>query len=354
MVYTDALQTVILVSGSAVLTLIGFSKVGGWLGLAELLPEGHLHMVKPLTDPDYPITGFIFGNYLAGLFYWCIDQSIVQRVLGARDVDQGRIGAIFGGFLKLLPVFIFVLPGVMAYALYPTIKHDQAFSTLVGELLPKGLKGLVIAGLLAALMSSLDSTLNAAATLVTRDFVVRFRKSKPSQMSQIWIGRITIAVVVTAGILWAPVIGKAETMWKYLQVVSAYMGMPMVVAMLVGIFWKRATNAGALSAMVFGTALGVVMMIDSAYEAEGGLISALQAPIMVSFMHRSLVAFLASTAVMVGVSLLTSPPAPQRISGVCFSWSREAREEEWALWRDYRTWVGVLVVLVVSCWVIFR
>ena len=325
-VYTDVLQTVILVSGAALLTAIGLSRVGGWSGLTASAPEGFLSMVKPIDHPDYPITGFVFGNLFVGIFYWCMDQAIVQRALGARNIDHGRKGAIFGGFLKILPVFIFVLPGVIAVVLFPDIEHDRAFPTLVSELLPTGIRGLVLAGLLAALMSSLDSTLNASATLVTRDFFVRFAKTEPSQAAQIWLGRITITVVVIAGILWAPVIGKADTIWKYLQIVSAYMAVPIAAAVLTGVLWRRGNNAGALSAMVFGIALGILMMVDSLWE--GGLIPILQTPIMASFMHRSLVAFLLSVAVMVVVSLLTAvPPKPGRRSlfrAVGFSTYRES------------------------------
>ena len=351
-VYTDVLQTVILVFGAALLTVIGLSRVGGWSELTTSAPQGFLSMVKPIDHPDYPITGFMFGNLFVGIFYWCMDQAIVQRALGARNIDHGRKGAIFGGFLKILPVFIFVLPGVIAVVLFPDIEHDKAFPTLVSELLPAGIKGLVLAGLLAALMSSLDSTLNASATLVTRDFFVRFTKTEPSQAAQIWLGRITIAVVVIAGILWAPVIAKADTIWKYLQIVSAYMAVPIAAAVLTGILWRRGNNAGALSAMVFGMVLGIVMMVDSMWK--GGLIPILQTPIMASFMHRSLVAFLLSVAVMVVVSLLTAAPPKSRVEGVCFEWSGFAPIEKVALFRDYRLWIVLLVISVVSCWIVFR
>lgn len=351
-VYTDVLQTIILVFGATLLTVIGLGRVGGWSELTASAPEGFLSMVKPIDHPDYPITGFLFGNLFAGIFYWCMDQAIVQRALGARNIDHGRKGAVFGGFLKILPVFIFVLPGVIAVVLFPEIEHDEAFPTLVSELLPTGIKGLVLAGLLAALMSSLDSTLNASATLVTRDFFVRFRKIEPSQKAQIWIGLTTIAVVVIAGILWAPVITRAETLWKYLQIVSAYMGMPMAAAVLTGILWRRGNNAGALSAMIFGIALGIVMMIDSMWE--GGLIPILQTPILVSFMHRSLIAFLLSIVVMVVVSLLTAAPPKSRTEGICFEWSGFAPTEKGPIFWDYRLWIIVLLVCVVFCWMAFR
>ncbi len=351
-VYTDVLQTLVLVSGATLLTAIGLSRVGGWSELTASAPEGFLNMVKPIDHPDYPITGFMFGNLFVGIFYWCMDQVIVQRVLGARDINHGRKGAIFGGFLKILPVFVFVLPGVIAVVLFPDIEHDKAFPTLVSELLPAGIKGLVLAGLLAALMSSLDSTLNASATLITRDFFVRFAKTEPSQRAQIWLGRITIAVVVIAGILWAPVIAKADTIWKYLQIVSAYMAVPIAAAVLTGIVWRRGNNAGALSAMVFGIAVGIVMMVDSMWK--GGLIPFLQTPMMASFMHRSLVAFLLSVAVMVVVSLFTTAPPKSRVEGICFEWSGFAPVEKLPVFRDHRLWIMLLIISVVCCWFVFR
>ncbi len=351
-VYTDAFQTVIFLAGSAFLTVAALGETGGWAGMAGRVPEGFLHMVKPVTDPDYPITGFLLGNYFAGMFYWCMDQVIVQRVLGARDVEQATKGAIFAGFLKILPVFIFVLPGVISAALYPNIPHDSAYPTLVSQLVPAGLRGLILAGLLAALMSSLSSISNSAATLVTHDFVVRFSKAPPSQAAQVWIGRATTALVIGAGIAWAPVIGQAETLWKYLQVVSAYMGLPMAAALLTGILWKRATNAGALSAMGFGVFLGTIMLADSIF-AGGGLIPLLQAPILTSFLHRSFLGFVLSIGVMVLVSLFTREPEKEQTDGVCFEWSIAAPRQVRAF-GDARVWGLALAIVVVACWVVLR
>jgi SSS family solute:Na+ symporter len=353
-VYTDAFQTVVFLAGSAFLTVTALNAAGGWSGVACRVPEGFLHMVKPVTDPDYPITGFIFGNYFGGMFYWCMDQVIVQRVLGARDIEQGKKGAIFAGFLKILPVFIFVLPGAIAAALYPNIAHDAAYPTLVSQLVPVGLRGLILAGLLAALMSSLSSISNSAATLVTHDFVVRFSKTPPGQDTQIWIGRATTAVVMAAGILWAPVIGQADTLWKYLQVVSAYMGLPMAAALLTGILWKRATNAGALAAMGFGVVLGGVMLLDSMRAAQGGLIPFLQTPVLTSFMHRSFLAFLVSISVMGLVSLYTKPPRREQVDGVCFEWATNQSAGSTPLVSSSRLWGALLAVTAITCWIVFR
>ncbi len=353
-VYTDAFQTLIFLAGSMFLTFAGLVSVGGWSGIAARVPEGFLHMVKPVTDPDYPITGFILGNYFAGMFYWCMDQVIVQRVLGSRDIDQGQKGAIFAGFLKILPVFIFVLPGVISAALYPKLAHDAAYPTLVAHLVPSGFRGLILAGLLAALMSSLSSISNSAATLVTHDFVIRFRKEALSPASQIWIGRLTTALVMVAGILWAPVIGQADTLWKYLQVVSAYMGLPMAAALLTGILWRRATNAGALAAMGFGVLMGGVMLVDTFLADQGGLISILQTPIMTSFLHRSFLGFVLSVAVMLFVSLLTKGPSQEQVRGVCFDWTVSTPRSQNAMFSDSRVLGLGLGLIVLSCWIIFR
>jgi SSS family solute:Na+ symporter len=354
-VYTDVLQAIILLIGAIVLTCAGLIEVGGWSGLVEKAPAGFLDMAKPLDHPEYPVTGFLLGNLFGGIFYWCMDQSIVQRALGARDIDQGRKGALFAGFLKILPVFLFVLPGVIAVSLFPDIEHDDAFPTMVAEFLPIGLKGLVLAGLLAALMSSLDSTLNAAATLVTRDFLVRFSRTEPSQSVQVWVGRITIAIIVVAGVLWAPVISGFETLWKYLQMVSAYMGLPMAAAVLTGILWKRATNAGALTAMISGILMGLFMMWDTQrMEATGeGLLEILRHPYLASFLHRSLVAFIISVILMVVVSLMTPPPPRDRVEGVCFQWTGFAPRGETSLISDYRLWMTLLFVTVTCLWITF-
>jgi len=353
-VYTDALQVVVLLAGSVILTLVGLEKVGGWEGLIENanVPAEHLSMVKSIHHPDYPITGYFIGNLFgAGMFYWCMDQSIVQRALGAKSIDHGRKGAIFAGFLKIVPVFIFVLPGVMALALFPGIENDAAFPTLVSNLLPQGLRGIVLAGLLAALMSSLDSTLNASATIVTRDFIVRFSGVEPSQHTQIWIGRFTIAAVLAAGILCTPLIETQETLWLYLQQVSAYMGMPMAVAVFTGILWRRANNVGALTCMVVGTVLGIFMMVDSSIEE--GLVGFLQADVWTSFLHRSILVAIVSIAAIVGVSLATTPPPPEKTEGVCYDWGRS--DLEWGRGiADSRLYAGVLFVLVMTLWVVFR
>jgi len=174
-VYADMVQGTWLILSSALLVILGLHAVGGWHGLVTHAPQASLQMVKPLTD-ELPITGFLIANFFSGMFYWCMDQTNVQRVLGARTLKDGQRGAIFAGFLKLLVPFILVLPGVIARVLYPGIsRYDFAYPQLVQGLLPVGLRGLALAGLIAILMSSMSACYNASATLVVRDFVLRFK-----------------------------------------------------------------------------------------------------------------------------------------------------------------------------------
>src|SRR5499425_1570673 len=176
-IYTDTVQTLILITGAVALTLIGLDKVGGFAHLRTMVPPSYFHMIKPVSDPNFPWTGIFFGAPILGIWYWCTDQVIVQRVLSARDEGHAKAGTIFAGFLKILPVFMLVLPGIIALALYPdqVAKPDFAYPTLVLNLLPVGLVGLVMAALLAAVMGAMSSVFNSASTLVTLDFYKKLR-----------------------------------------------------------------------------------------------------------------------------------------------------------------------------------
>src|SRR6266481_4305575 len=186
-IYTDLVQTIILIIGAVILTVIGMHEVGGFAGLRAALPASYFHMVKPVSDPDFPWTGIFFGAPILGIWYWCTDQVIVQRVLSAKDEGHAKAGAIFAGFLKILPVFLLVLPGLIAFALYPDVfpvvngkvmNGDAAYPEMIVRLLPPGLVGLMIAALLAALMGAMSSVFNSASTMVTLDF---YKNSAPAR-----------------------------------------------------------------------------------------------------------------------------------------------------------------------------
>src|SRR6202140_3958539 len=213
-IYTDLVQTLILLAGAIALTIIGLDKVGGFAALRAAVPANYFHMIKPATDGEFPWTGIFFGAPILGIWYWCTDQVIVQRVLSAKDEGHAKAGTIFAGFLKVLPVFVLVLPGLIAFALYPQLFHvvdgkvtngDIAYPTMIVNLLPPGLVGLMIAALLAALMGAMSSVFNSASTMVTLDFYKKFRPAA-TETQLVFFGRVATATMVVLGLLWVPFI----------------------------------------------------------------------------------------------------------------------------------------------------
>ena len=343
-VYADMVQGSWLVVSSIVLTIAGLAAVGGWGGLTARVDPGLIHMMKPLNS-ELPITGFFIGNLFGGMFYWCMDQTNVQRVLGARSVDQGQKGAIFAGFLKLLIPFILVLPGVIAHALYPNLpKADMAYPRLVSDLLPVGLRGLVLAGLIAILMSSMSACYNASATLVVRDFFLRWKPGL-SDKDQVAIGRKITVLMAVLGVLAAPLVGLSVTIWHYLQMLSAYLGVPLCAVIFVGLLWKRGNNRGAIAGGAAGFALGLFLFLD---ETLGwGLVSH---PYLVSFLHRSILVWLFAAITMVVVSLLTAPPPEYKIENNVFASAAGATLGK----LDYRIWAAGLFICTLVLWWVFR
>jgi len=345
-VYADMVQGSWLIVSSLILTIVGLFAVGGWHGLTARVDPSLLHMVKPL-DAELPITGFLIANLMAGMFYWCMDQTNVQRVLGARSVDQGQKGAIFAGFLKLAIPFVLVLPGVIAHALYPNLpRADMAYTRLVGELLPVGLRGLVLAGLIAILMSSMSACYNASATLVVRDFVMRYRPGL-SESEQVAIGRRVTVLMAVLGVLAAPLVGLSVTIWHYLQLISAYLSVPLSAVIFLGLLWKRGNTAGAIAGGAAGFGLGMILFLD---QTLGWSLPVLTHPYMQSFLHRTLLVWLFAAAVMIVVSLLTEPAPADKIEGHVFA---AAPDRSMGV-ADYRLWAGLLFASTVVLWWSFR
>src|SRR5437763_1087353 len=300
-VYTEVLQAIVLILGSVTLMAIGLSRVGGFSGLEAKVPAGFFSMWKPSNHPDFPWTGIVFGAPILGIWYWCTDQHIVQRVLAAKGISQARTGTIFAGYLKILPVFIFVLPGVIAAALFSDIQGDSAYPSLVTRLLPSGIKGLVLAGMLAALMSSLASAFNACSTLLTWDV---YKKMRPlsSEQQLVKVGRISAGLMVVLGLAWIPFMKYISSQGCiYLQSVQSYIAPPIAACFLLGIFFKRLNGKGAMASLITGLVLGVLRLVlefangtDKAGFASGSLLEWIAE---FNFLHYAVLLFVICTAV---------------------------------------------------------
>jgi SSS family solute:Na+ symporter len=326
--YTDLLQMFVLVAGAATVTIIGLGAVGGWDVMVETAGSGFFTLWKPMSDPDFPWTGILLGAPILGVWYWCTDQFIVQRVLSASNIDQARRGTIFGGYLKLLPLFIFVIPGVIAYTLAQqgalTLNSpDEALPTLIGVLLPTGIKGLVVAGLLAALMSSLSSVFNSCSTLITWDI---YRKLHPAarERTLVRVGQFATVGLVVLGLLWIPMMKLISgQLYQYLQSVQAYISPPIASVFLLGVFWSRVNASGAIAALATGFVLGVsrlVLEINKASLGDG--LAYWYSDI--NFLHFAIFLFVICTVVLVLVSLATRAPRYEDIKGLTYQTTGDA------------------------------
>jgi SSS family solute:Na+ symporter len=276
--YTSVLQTPVLLIGSIFILIIGLIKVGGWSEVLNIVGTNR-HLIRPAYDPEFPWTGVLLGSAIIGFWYWCTDQFIVQRVLSAKNRHEARKGAVLAGYFKLLPVFIFLIPGMIAFALsqkglLTVSSSDSAFASMVGQLLPIGFKGIVVCGLLAALMSSLASLFNSSAALFVGDFYMKY-KPQATEQHLVKVGRIATAVVVILGVLWIPVmLGLGKVLYEYLQGVQGLLAPAIASVFLLGVFWKRANAKGAFWGMTLGFAIGMFrLFLNVLYSAKAGLVT---------------------------------------------------------------------------------
>ncbi len=354
-VYTDALQAVVLIVGSVVVTIMGLSALGGWGELREACGSQYFNLWRPASDPDFPWAGILFGAPIVGLWYWCTDQYIVQRTLAARNMRQARRGTIFGAYLKLSPVFIFIVPGMIAYALAQSGKlqlesPDQAFPVLVQTLLPVGLRGLVVGGLLAALMSSLSSLFNSCSTLFTVDIYEKLRP-EASERTLVRVGRIATAVIVVLGIVWIPVMKYVSgALYEYLQTVQAYLAPPITAAFFLGVFFRRINGAGAVAGMICGFILGMAKLAVQILAGVESVAPSLPTFLIefgtFNFLYFCLVLFAISVIIMVVVSLLTSRPPAEKIEGLTFATVTATGKEETR--RTWNKWDVVHTIIILS------
>ena len=347
-IYTDAIQTVMLLLGSVIISFAAFSKVGGWEAITAQVSPDMLSLIRPLDDPGVPWLGLFTGLPLLGVYFWCNNQFMVQRVLSAKNLWHGRLGSLFAGLLKLPVLFIMVLPGTAAILLYPGLERaDLVYPTLMFDLLPTGLLGLVMAGFIAALMSQIDSTLNSASTLVTVDFVA---KAKPnlSQRQLMIVGRwVTLSFMVLAA-LWAPQIEKVGSIWKYLQSVLSYTVPPVVAMFLIGTFWKRANAHGAFLSIVVGVLLAVVFFY----------INEIAGIINIHFLYIAPILFVVCTLLIIIGSLITQPPDQKKVNELTWSiafYKSETDELRSLPWyKNYRTLSFILTIITILIVVAFK
>ena len=341
MVYTDVIQAVVLILGTILMTWIVFADLGfSWDKVVASVPEGHLSMVQPLDHEVLPWPGIILGVSLLGFWYWVTNQYIVQRVLGAKSVQHAQWGCVLAGGLKIIPLFTMVLPGAMAISLFPNLQNaDMVFPTLVTEVLPVGIVGLVLAGLIAAIMSSVDSTLNSASTLVVHDFIEPHHPEfKPEKVGT--YGRIATLVFMILAILWAPMIAGFGGLWSYIQQAFSILVPPIAAIFLVGAFWRRANGQGAFMALIIGHIVGLLFFILMQLG-----VWPVHFTINVGFMT------IFSAIVLVVFSLRSAPPDPERVERTTWRPEMAVPEVAVAWYKDYRflsvvVGIAMLAVLI--------
>jgi SSS family solute:Na+ symporter len=403
--YNDALQTIILILGSVLVTVFGLKAIGGWQELREIAGSEMFNLWKPIVpaglettwapvetrdasgrlieqawyfNDNYPWVGMLLCAPIIGLWYWCTDQYIVQRALGAPNETEARRGSIFAAYLKLLPVFIFIIPGIICFALAASGKVPElaglvdengraiatesqaAFPLMVKHVLPSGVRGAVVAGLLAALMSSLAGAFNASSTLFTIDLYQKFRPDA-SEQRLVWVGRLATVAMTLIALVWIPIIRNAPRgLYDYLQAVQGYLAPPIFVVFFLGVFWKRLNAAGCLAALVVGFALGMLRLVvdtpitlglKASYEPG----SFLWIVNNIYFQYYSLLIFLVSSAVMIVVSHMTAAPDERQIQGLTYGTvSEEQRRISRASWNAVDVVAsGVVIAAIISAYVYF-
>ncbi|MCY7297161.1 sodium:solute symporter [Alteromonas sp. a30] len=342
-IYTDAMQTVLILTGAIAVTFAAYEKVGGWDNVMAVTPPEAMSLIRPSDDAAMPWTGLLFGVPLLGFYFWCTNQFMVQRVLSAKNNQHGRWGLLLAAALKLPVLFIMVFPGTMARLLYPDLENpDMVYPTLIFDLLPVGLKGLVVAGILAALMSSIDSTLHSASTLVTMDFI---KKAKPNLTSEqlMKTGRITAFCFMLAAAAWAPFIEQFGSLFKYLQTVLAYIAPPVVAVFLLGVLWKGITANAAFISFMVSLVISIALLVSQSI----GLLN-------IHFLHIAALLFVIACSVSIFISVLQPNSASEEQQK--YMWSKAQFQQDidaefklpW--WKNYL--VLSVILLAVTTWLV--
>ena len=353
-VYTETLQALVLIVGAGVLTYIGLYRVGGWESMKATVTPEYLNMWRPATDPDFPWPSLFISSTIVGIWYWCTDQYIVQRTLTAKNIKEGRRGTIFGALMKLLPVFLFLIPGVIALTLKMRGElhwdsPDEAFPVLMSNLLPAGLRGLVAAGLLAALMSSLASVFNSVSTLFTVDIYKKLRPETPEK-KLVQTGQIATLVVVLIGILWIPIMSNISgVLYEYLQSVQTYIAPPIAAVFVMGIAHKRINAQGAYITLIAGFIIGfgrIFLEIMSDSFTPGSILFNLGT---MNYLTFGAWFFLFCILTLIGVSLATEKQADEKVVNLTFvTITAEEKKISRATfdWKDISISIFVVVIVV--------
>lgn len=384
--YTSVLQTPILLLGSLIILVLGLKELGGWDEMMRICSEVKVNdygdtmvnLIRDNNDPQYPWLGALIGSAVIGFWYWCTDQFIVQRVLSGKDEKEARRGTIFGAYLKLLPVFLFLIPGMIAFAIHQNsiaaggegflpmlangnVNSDAAFPTLVAKLLPAGVKGLIVCGILAALMSSLASLFNSSAALFTIDFYQRYKpNTDPKKLVR--IGQTATVVIVILGILWIPVMRSVgDVLYLYLQDVQSVLAPGIAAAFLIGILWKRATAQGGMWALLSGLIIGLTRLGAKVYYSNASLVPGGDGNWFQYIFYDCNWLFFCGwmlvfcLAVGVIVSLFTKAPAPEKIRGLVFGTStpeqRAATRASWNHWDVINS--AIILAITVAFYIYF-
>lgn len=380
--YTSVLQTPILLLGSLIILVLGLRELGGWDEMMRICSAVEVNeygdtmtnLIRNNNDPQYPWLGALIGSAVIGFWYWCTDQFIVQRVLSGKDEKQSRRGTIFGAYLKLLPVFLFLIPGMIAFALHQNLgdflpltpdgtpNSDAAFPTLVAKLLPAGVKGLIVCGILAALMSSLASLFNSSSALFTIDFYQRFHPKTDSK-KLVRIGQAATVVIVLLGIVWIPVMrSMGDVLYNYLQEVQSVLAPGIAAAFLMGIVWKRTSAQGGMWGLISGLAIGMTRLSAKIwYDFNPTLPGEDHSWFQYIFYDCNWLFFcgwmlLFCLAVVFVVSMFTKAPEPGKIQGLVFGTSTEKQRLEtrqsWNGWDIFHTIVilGITVAFYIYFW----
>lgn len=350
------IQFIFLIIGSSILLYVSWNAIGGLEGIQSKVPTDYFSIFKPYTDAEFPWPGMVFGALILGIWYWTTDQYIVQITLSAKDVNHARTGTIWAAWLRILPMILLVLPGIIAKGLYPDIPSSEAYVTLVKTLLSPGLRAIVVISLLSALMSSLSSCFNATATLFTLDIYSKLYP-KSNDFILVNIGRIATFVLVIMGIIWVPFINAiSNDIYNYVQNVQAYIAPPICVVFLMGILWSRANDKAAFIVLITGFILGMLKFIADilchTFYWKNSFISTLA---NIHSLHFAIFVFLLSCVLMIVISYAGKAPTEEKIKGYTLKYANESAVSEtkskWWMFNILGT-VG-MIALLITYWIIF-